>query len=105
MKITPNGPGDADLSQRVQNEKKVSHGRQENDPASKPAGESSTVRISPEARRLQRVAELTQRGDELRGEKVKALKQKIDGGNYHVDAEEVAKSIARSEISRILEKK
>jgi flagellar biosynthesis anti-sigma factor FlgM len=105
MKITPKGAGDTDLSQPVQNDKKVGRGRQENDAASKPAGESSTVRISPEARRLQRVAELARRGDELRGEKVKALKQKIDAGNYNVDAEEVAKSIARSEISRVLEKK
>lgn len=105
MKITPNGPGDADHSQRVQNDKKVGHGHQEQDRASKPAGESSTVRISPEARRLQRIAELARRGDELRAEKVKALKEQIDGGNYNVDSEEVAKSIARGEVARVLEKK
>ncbi len=105
MKITPNGAGDADLSQRVQNDKKVSHDRQENDPASKPAGESSTVQISSEARKLQRIAELAQKGDELRAERVKALKGQIDSGNYNVSSEEVAKSIARSEVARVLEKK
>ena len=105
MKITPKGTGDAELSQPVQNDKKVGRGRQENDTASKPAGESSKVQISPEARKLQRVSELAQRGDELRAEKVQALKQKIAGGNYDVNAEEVAKSIARSEVARVLEKK
>jgi flagellar biosynthesis anti-sigma factor FlgM len=63
------------------------------------------VQISPEARKLQRIAELAQKGDELRAEKVKALKEQIDDGSYNVASEDVAKSIVRSEVARILEKK
>ena len=45
------------------------------------------------------------RSDQLRAEKVKALKQQIDSGNYNVGAADVATSIVRSEVSRVLEKK
>jgi flagellar biosynthesis anti-sigma factor FlgM len=105
MKITPKGPGDADLSQAVQNDKKVASSREERKPVTQRSGESATVQISPEARKLQRIAELARKGDELRAEKVKALKEQIDGGNYSVGSEDVAKSIVRSEVARILEKK
>ena len=105
MKITPKGPGESELSQAVQNDKKVASGRAEKKPPTQPGGESSTVQISPAARRLQQIAELARKGDELRAEKVKALKERIDSGNYDVDSEEVAKSIARSEVARILQKK
>jgi len=103
MKITPKGSGDAELT--VQSEKKIGLSRQEKDPARKTSGESSTVQISPQARKLQQIAELARRGDELRAEKVKALKQQIDGGDYQVGSEDVAKSIVRSEVARVLEKK
>jgi len=103
MKITPKGGGDAELT--VQSEKKVGSSRQQKEPASKASGESSSVQISPQARKLQQIAELARKGDELRAEKVKALKEQIDGGNYNVGSADVAKSIVRSEIARVLEKK
>ncbi len=103
MKITPKGSGDAELT--VQSEKKVGLTRQEKEPAGKTSGGASSVEISAEARRLQEIAELAQKGDELRAEKVKALKEQIDAGTYQVDSAEVAKSIARSEVARALEKK
>ncbi|MGH8514778.1 MAG: transporter substrate-binding domain-containing protein, partial [Gammaproteobacteria bacterium] len=42
--------------------------------------------------------------DELRAEKVGKIKEQIEAGAYHVDAEEVAKSVARSEVARLLGK-
>lgn len=102
MKITPKG-GDAEMT--VQSEKKVASSRQQKEPASKASGESSSVQISPQARKLQQIAELARKGDELRAEKIKALKQQIDSGNYSVGAADVAKSILRSEVARVLEKK
>lgn len=103
MKITPKGSGDAELT--VQSEKKVRLSSQEKDPARKASGESATVQISPQARKLQQIAELARKGDELRAEKVKALKEQIDGGQYEVSSADVAKSIVRSEVARVLEKK
>jgi flagellar biosynthesis anti-sigma factor FlgM len=103
MKITPKGGGDAELA--VQSEKKVASSRQQKDPTRKASGESSTVQISPQARKLQQIAELARKGDELRAEKVKALKQQIDSGQYEVGAADVAKSIVRNEVARVLEKK
>jgi negative regulator of flagellin synthesis FlgM len=105
MKITPKGPGDADLSQAVQNDKKVASSGTGKNSATQRNSESASVQISPEARKLQRIAELAQKGDELRTEKVKALKEQIDAGNYSVDSEDLAKSIVRSEVARIFEKK
>ena len=103
MKITPKGSGDAELA--VQNQKKVGSSRQEKDSANQASGESASVQISPQARKLQQIAELARRGAELRADKVKALKQRIDAGKYNVDSGDVAKSIARSEVARALEKK
>ena len=104
MKITPKGAGEADLSQAVKNDKKVGSSRQEKD-STQASGESSTVRISAQARKLQQIAELAEKGDKLRAEKVKALKEQIDSGRYDVSAKEVAKSIVRSEVARVLQKK
>lgn len=104
MKISPKGAGEADLSQAVQNDKKVGSSRQEKD-STQASGESSTVRISAQARKLQQIAELAEKGDKLRAEKVKALKEQIDSGRYDVSAKEVAKSILRSEVARVLQKK
>jgi anti-sigma28 factor (negative regulator of flagellin synthesis) len=50
------------------------------------------------------VATLAARGDELRAEKVRQLKEQIAQGTYHVETADVAKGIARSEISRLLGK-
>jgi len=103
MKITPKGGGDPELV--VQSDKKVSLSRQEKESASKASGQSSTVQISAQARQLQQIAELARRGDQLRAEKVQLVKEQIDSGNYNVASEEVAKSILRSEVARVLEKK
>lgn len=105
MKITQKGPADADLSQLVQNDKALGSVRREGDAKVKQDRESTKVDISPQARKLQRVAELTRTGDQLRAEKVKQIKEQVDAGQYKVDSQEVAKSIARSEVSRLLEKK
>jgi negative regulator of flagellin synthesis FlgM len=105
MKITQKGPADADLSQLVQNDKALGSVRRDSDAKVQQDRESTKVDISPQARKLQRVAELARTGDQLRAEKVKQIKEQIDAGQYKVDSQEVAKSIARGEVSRLLEKK
>ena len=105
MKITQRGPADTDLSQLVQNDKTVNQVRRESNPNVQQSGDSARVNISKEARELQRIAELARTGDELRAQKVKQIKDQVTKGDYNVDAQEVSKSIIRSEVSRILEKK
>ena len=105
MKVTHKGLAETDLSQLVQKDKTVDRVRRDKGTEVGKSGESAKVNISQEARELQKIAELARKGDELRAEKVKQLKQIIAKDEYEVDAEEVAKSIIRSEISRHLEKK
>lgn len=105
MKITPKGAESSDFTKIVQNDKKAAVARTDKDAATQRSGESASVRISPEARELQRIAELARKGDQLRGAKVAALKEQIANGQYQVDEEEVAKSIARAEVTRLLENK
>ena len=67
--------------------------------------ESARVNISKKAREFQRIAGLVRTGNELRSQKVKQIKERVSKGDYKVDAQEVSKSIIRSEVFRILEKK
>ena len=53
----------------------------------------------------EQVAELARTGDQLRADKVKKIKEQIAADLFQVDSKEVAKSIARSEVSRLLENK
>ena len=79
---------------RVRKKKEKGRGR---------SGETAQAFISADARRLQkRVGVLAERGDELRAEKVRRIKEQIAQGQYQVEAAEVAKGILRSEISRLL---
>lgn len=106
MKITPKGAESPDLAKIVQNDKKtVVAGTNKDAMAAQRSGASASVKISPEARELQRIAELARKGDQLRGAKVEALKEQIAKGQYQVSEDEVAKSIARAEVTRLLEKK
>jgi flagellar biosynthesis anti-sigma factor FlgM len=105
MKITQKGPADADLTQLVKNDKAAGPKRGTADAKTQQSGESATVNISPEARQLQRIAELAQAGDNLRAEKVKNIKEQINQGTYEADSTAVSKSIVRSEVARLLEKK
>jgi flagellar biosynthesis anti-sigma factor FlgM len=105
MKIAIEGPADLDLCQLVQNKKAVGSMRREKDAKVRQGGESAKVHISPEARKVRRVAELVRTADQLRADKVKQIKAEIEADLYQVDSKDVAKSIARSEVSRLLEKK
>ncbi len=106
MKITPKGAESSDLAKIVQNDKKTAvAGSNKDAMAAQRSGESASVKISPEARELQRIAELARKGDQLRNAKVEALKEQIANGQYQVSEDEVAKSIARAEVIRLLEKK
>lgn len=105
MKITPKGTENPDIAKMVQNDKSAGVTRADKNAPAQRGGESASVNISPEARQLQRVAELARKGDQLRSAKVEALKEQIASGQYQVSDEDVAKSIARAEVARLLEKK
>jgi flagellar biosynthesis anti-sigma factor FlgM len=105
MKITQRGPTDTDLSQRIQNDKTVNQVRRDSNSRVQQSSESSKINISEEARQLHRIAELARTGDELRAQKLQQIKEQIAKGDYNADAQEVSKSIIRSEVSRILESK
>jgi flagellar biosynthesis anti-sigma factor FlgM len=46
------------------------------------------------------MAELARKGDELRAKRVKQIKESIVKGEYEVDAQGVARSMIRTELSR-----
>jgi anti-sigma28 factor (negative regulator of flagellin synthesis) len=48
---------------------------------------------------------LAKRREELRAQKIRDIKARIEQGTYHVDAADVAKSIVRSGIARLLDGK
>ncbi len=105
MRIADKGPIDISTSHSVRGESSVTEARgqtRERQVAQK--DNAAQVSISAEARQLQKVVELSGRGDELRAEKLRQLKEQIDSGAYHVEAKDVAQSTARHEISRLLGK-
>jgi flagellar biosynthesis anti-sigma factor FlgM len=104
MAITQKGSADLELSRLAQNDKAM-QSLHEYDAKVRQGGECAKIDISPEARKLQRVAELARAGDQLRVDKVKQIKEQINADRYQVDSKEVAKSIARNEVSRLLAKK
>jgi flagellar biosynthesis anti-sigma factor FlgM len=104
MKITGKDLIDSGVSQQVKNDKGVAPVRGEGEKGAQQTGDTAKVSISDEARFLQKAAELAGKGDELRAEKVKNIKEQLAQGTYKVEAEEVAKSIARSEVAGLLNK-
>ena len=105
MKITQKGHADADLTQLVKKDKLAGPARGDANTTTQQSADSAKINISPEARQLQRVAELARTGDNLRAEKVKNIKEKINQGTYKANSTDVSKSIVRSEITRLMEKK
>ena len=101
MKISQRGPADTDLSQLVHNDKTVNQ-RRDAEVKSQQHAESAKVNISDKARELQKIGELARTGDALRAEKVRQIKEQIAAGEYKVAPAEVAKSILRGEVTRLL---
>jgi flagellar biosynthesis anti-sigma factor FlgM len=105
MRIADKGPVDTHVSQLVRGEAAVPAARDRNDKRQvEQTGDAAQVSISAEARKLQKVVALAERGDELRAEKLRQLKEQIEQGTYHVEAADVAKSVTRHEVSRLLGK-
>ncbi|HXG19600.1 MAG TPA: flagellar biosynthesis anti-sigma factor FlgM [Methylomirabilota bacterium] len=105
MKIADKGPVDVNVSQLVRGDSAVSAVRGKGDKRHvEQTDDAAQVSISTEARKLQKVAALAERGDEMRTEKLRQLKAQIENGAYHVEALDVARSIARHELSRLLGK-
>jgi len=101
MKITQRGPADTDISQHVHNDKSVGQ-KHTAETKTQQGGESAKVNISQQARDLQKIAELARAGDEMRAQKVRLIKEQVAAGEYKAAPEEVAKSIVRSEVTRLL---
>jgi len=70
-----------------------------------PAREAAPVIPSLAARRRLKMEASAKRREELRARKIRDIKARLEEGTYHVDAAEVAKSIARSELARLLDGK
>jgi flagellar biosynthesis anti-sigma factor FlgM len=104
MKITGKDLIDSGISQQVKNDKGVAPAREGADHDAPSTGAPAKINISAEARYLQKAAELAGHGDDLRAAKLAKIKQQVEDGTYHVDAAEVANSIARSEVARLLGK-
>jgi flagellar biosynthesis anti-sigma factor FlgM len=104
MKVPHAGRMAPNLSQLIQNDRATGQtGRDKRTEVSE-TRELTKVNIFKEARELKRIAELARKGDELRAEKVRQIKEIIVKGEYKFDSQEVAKSIIRTEVSRHLEK-
>ena len=101
MKITQRGPADTDLSQLVHNDKALGQ-KQAAQVKTQQGGEPAKINISQEARELQRIAELARAGDDLRADKVRQIREQVAAGEYHVEAKDVAESVLRSEVTRLL---
>lgn len=104
MRIADKGPVDINIAQLGRGEPAVPTVRSQKDEKghTEQTGNVAQVSISTEARKLQKVATLAERGDDMRAEKLRQLKEQIDNGTYHVEAADVAKSIARHEVSKLL---
>jgi flagellar biosynthesis anti-sigma factor FlgM len=105
MRIADKGPLETNVSQLVRGESLVPAARDRHDKRQvEQNGNAAQVSISAEARKLQKVVALAERGDELRAEKLRQLKEQIEQGTYHVEAADIAKSVTRHEVSRLLGK-
>jgi flagellar biosynthesis anti-sigma factor FlgM len=60
--------------------------------------------ISKQIWELQPLAELARDRDEYRAQRVRQIKERIVKGEYKVDAQKVARSMIRTEVSRRREK-
>jgi flagellar biosynthesis anti-sigma factor FlgM len=64
--------------------------------------ETAPVIISLEEHRRVKMEKLAKRKNELRAQKIREIKAQIEEGTYRVDAADVAKSVIRGEIVRLL---
>lgn len=67
-----------------------------------PASEVAPGSVSLEERRRLKMEALVKRGDALRAQKIKAIKEQLEEGTYHISAADVAKSLVRSEVAWLL---
>jgi flagellar biosynthesis anti-sigma factor FlgM len=65
-------------------------------------GVAARVEISPAARRLQAVSALIAEADRARAERVREIKERLERGEYRIEAGAVAAAMARSEIVWLL---
>ncbi len=105
MRIADKGPLDTSVSQLVRGGSSATSVRgKSEDRQIAQTNDAAQVSISAEARKLQKVVALAGRGDEMRVEKVRQLKEQIESGAYQVDAMDVAKSIIRHDLGQLLGK-
>jgi anti-sigma28 factor (negative regulator of flagellin synthesis) len=105
MKIPHKGRPGTDLFRLIQNDKTASQFGRDKRSEVGPTVESAEVDISKKAREPQKIpARLARKSDELLAEAVSQIKEIIAKGEYEVDPREVAQSIIRAEVSRLLEK-
>ncbi len=79
----------------------MSSERKENSGRTRARGPSRRL-VSLDDYRRSKLEALTKRGRELRAQKTRETKEQIEEGTYYVDATDVAKSVVRDEVTRLL---
>jgi negative regulator of flagellin synthesis FlgM len=64
---------------------------------------SARVNLSEESRVAQKAAEIIRDTPDVRGEKIDALKEKVQAGEYQADSEEVADKLLKNLISELIQ--
>ena len=57
------------------------------------SGLTDRVELSPQARKLQKIIEIVKETPDIRGEKIRELKQAIESGTYQADSKEIAEKM------------
>jgi flagellar biosynthesis anti-sigma factor FlgM len=102
LTVTTKGSTDANSVRFIHNNRKVAYLQPVTQSGREHFGDAVQVSISGEAREFRQAQLLAQQTDAVRQERVHAIKEQLLQGSYHVDADEVARAIVRSEISRLL---
>lgn len=76
------------------------------DSETQPQGTSSTtgerVDLSSKAKDIQQIKQIIDQAPDVRTDKVQELKQKIESGNYDIDAEKIAEKIVAESLIDII---
>ena len=62
-------------------------------PPEKSGGEEDVIQLSPQSRLMQKASEVVYKTDEVRPQKVEAIKDSVQQGTYEVDSKKVANSL------------
>lgn len=80
-------------TERSNDSSRVGNAQSEQSSRGKGGEGEDRVSISPMARRFKQVSEIVREDEELRAQRVQALKAQVESGKYQVSSTDVAKSV------------